>query len=114
MSKEYEDSLQAEVAALREQVRELEYNLANQVRLGTRMTAAARVEGLREARRIISTLEDEWGDGSEAIKLIDAEIAALERGKICQTCGGSGAVDSGGVQPWGAAIYIRCPDCALE
>ena len=51
---------------------------------------------------------------STAIDDLCERIAALERGKVCQTCGGSGAVDSGGVQPWGAAIYISCPDCALE
>ena len=29
----------------------------------------------------------------------------------CSTCDGSGAIDSGGVTPWGAGIDIACPEC---
>src|SRR4051812_1895769 len=29
----------------------------------------------------------------------------------CFTCDGTGGVDSGGVEPWGAPIDIKCEDC---
>lgn len=29
----------------------------------------------------------------------------------CGTCDGSGSVDSGGVMPWGEAIFVACPEC---
>ncbi len=31
----------------------------------------------------------------------------------CYTCGGSGRVDSGGIEPWGAPIFLPCPECQL-
>jgi len=30
---------------------------------------------------------------------------------LCGSCGGSGAVDSGGVLPWGEAAMMECPEC---
>lgn len=35
-----------------------------------------------------------------------------DKSRQCDTCGGSGAADSGGVTPWGAGIDIPCPDCS--
>lgn len=32
----------------------------------------------------------------------------------CAECGGSGGVDSGGVYPWGEAIFVGCPSCAKQ
>lgn len=30
---------------------------------------------------------------------------------VCEECGGSGGVDSGGVTPWGAPIEVPCSVC---
>jgi DnaJ-class molecular chaperone len=30
----------------------------------------------------------------------------------CRECDGTGAIDSGGVTPWGAGIDIPCPRCS--
>ena len=29
----------------------------------------------------------------------------------CLDCEGTGAIDSGGVTPWGSSIDIMCPNC---
>ena len=33
--------------------------------------------------------------------------------RLCGTCDGSGAIDTGGVLPWGAAAMDECPECRL-
>ena len=33
--------------------------------------------------------------------------------RVCGTCDGSGAVDTGGVLPWGAAAMDECPECRI-
>lgn len=32
-------------------------------------------------------------------------------GDVCPECGGTGAIDSGGVTPWGSPINLPCPGC---
>lgn len=32
----------------------------------------------------------------------------------CPYCGGEGGVDSGGITPWGAPIFIPCPSCSQK
>lgn len=49
--------------------------------------------------------------------LSDAEIARWAEGlnppfDSCHECGGKGAVDSGGMTPWGSGIDIECPSCS--
>ena len=44
-----------------------------------------------------------------ALRIENAAIAAIAA--ICPTCGGSGAVDSGGFTPWGVGIDATCPTC---
>jgi hypothetical protein len=59
----------------------------------------------------------------DAVKYADTLLAELARTEPavkesltpdadrCSTCDGSGAVDSGGVTPWGQGIDIPCPEC---
>lgn len=39
--------------------------------------------------------------------------ASREALNVCPKCGGTGMADSGGVQPWGEPIEIKC-DCQFE
>jgi len=43
-----------------------------------------------------------------------SSMSALKKGfqMKCSTCGGSGAVDSGGFIPFGSPINVPCPDCS--
>lgn len=41
-------------------------------------------------------------------------LRKLQEEKTCQTCGGSGGVDSGGFTPWGSPIDVPCPDCSKD
>jgi len=42
---------------------------------------------------------------------VERQIPELETIARCEVCGGDGAVDSGGVQPWGEAIFVKCGHC---
>jgi len=40
------------------------------------------------------------------------ELSGWLRGRIpCRWCGGEGAIDSGGVTPWGQEIDVPCSEC---
>lgn len=49
--------------------------------------------------------------GSQCVRFLEALAHPPEPEKPCETCGGSGLVDSGGQTPWGAWIDMPCPDC---
>lgn len=36
------------------------------------------------------------------------EIQSTDESPVCEVCGGSGSMDSGGVTPWGEEILIAC------
>jgi hypothetical protein len=40
------------------------------------------------------------------------EVAPMQDDPKCHLCEGTGAVDSGGNEPWGAQIWIKCGYCA--
>lgn len=62
-------------------------------------------------------LEDVAGEdyrrlsAEEATRVSRLWASVFRSGESCPACGGSGAVDSGGVQPWGASIGVACPAC---
>lgn len=43
---------------------------------------------------------------------IDARLQQINFG-LCQECGGTTCVDSGGFTPWGSPISIPCPSCHM-
>ena len=54
---------------------------------------------------------DCWNYRPVSLDDVIKRIKAFDLGTYCQTCGGSGEVDSGGVTPWDAPINILCPMC---
>lgn len=48
------------------------------------------------------------------LQALEIALPILEQQeRVCQKCGGTGEMDSGGTQPWGAQILVEC-DCQFE
>ena len=56
-----------------------------------------------------------WWDGEKlmAEPIAESEIYKSQQEPVCPDCKGTGEADSGGTQPWGDAINIRC-HCTYE
>lgn len=67
--------------------------------------------------REASDTSDAWQDlasPENILALIEISLPVLEQQESqCQKCAGTGMADSGGNQPWGEPILIKC-DCQLE
>ena len=92
-----------ETADLRRQLAEAQAEIAAWVAM--RDAANAAIAEAAELRRQLEATQAEIA----ALRIENAAIAAIAA--ICPTCGGSGAVDSGGFTPWGVGIDATCPTC---
>ena len=78
--------------------------------------AKARREALEEAAAVVEGTCLTWDSPmkSRIAEKIRTLATPPEPEKPCETCGGSGLVDSGGQTPWGAWIDMPCPACQVK
>lgn len=79
------------------------------------------IEDLKALKSSLSFWQDDYDpvDDAEQHELFGRTIEAIEElihirmleNKPCQRCNGTGMEDSGGFQPWGEPIFIKCQCC---